>query len=256
MKKIFIILLINAMSVHISNSQTLCQQIENAYNVLDSVSYIEDIIFSYREDLSEKYGVDESLSYNEDLGKNWEKILAMQVQSIRLVNDINDSVRRRNINDSLSRIRSKIWAEKSYTEFISEIRNNSIYPVYYVLNLVSKDGQTLQVDIGKLVFNLFYFDKHFNLKFFILVENGEYVHDDTYYRSSIPTAYTSGMAKKAIKGFKKILRKNPKYLLYCNQFEGANTILYVLNDKIYVYRIIQMEEYELSDYIKEFGINE
>jgi len=31
-----------------------------------------------------------------------------------------------------------------------------------------------------------------------------------------------------------------------------NTIMYVLNDKVYVYRIAQMREYELVDYIRRF----
>ena len=50
MKKMFLFLLLSAMFVPVSDSQTLIQQIENAYNTLDSVSYIEDIILSYRGD--------------------------------------------------------------------------------------------------------------------------------------------------------------------------------------------------------------
>lgn len=50
------------------------------------------------------------------------------------------------------------------------------------------------------------------------------------------------------------MRKQPKYLLLCSELEGMNTILYMLNNKIYVYRIVQMQEYELSDYIEKFGI--
>ena len=52
--------------------------------------------------------------------------------------------------------------------------------------------------------------------------------------------------------YKKILRKSPKYLLNCDSLEGGNTIWYVLNDEIYVYRIIQMKEYKLDDYVKKF----
>ena len=40
--------------------------------------------------------------------------------------------------------------------------------------------------------------------------------------------------------------------MYCYDLEQMNTILYMLNDKIYVYRISQLEEYEFNDYIKEF----
>jgi len=48
------------------------------------------------------------------------------------------------------------------------------------------------------------------------------------------------------------MRKKPQYLLYSSELEGMNTILYMLNDKIYVYRIIQMKEYELSEYLKKY----
>jgi len=48
------------------------------------------------------------------------------------------------------------------------------------------------------------------------------------------------------------MRKKPQCLLYSSELEGMNTILYMLNDKIYVYRIIQMKEYELSEYLKKY----
>jgi len=50
------------------------------------------------------------------------------------------------------------------------------------------------------------------------------------------------------------MKKRPKYLLFCYALDGMNTILYVLNDEIFVYRITEMEEYELNDYLKKFGI--
>ena len=46
------------------------------------------------------------------------------------------------------------------------------------------------------------------------------------------------------------MRKHPKYLLFCPDLEGMNTILYVIDNDVYVYRIIQMQVYKLDDYIK------
>jgi hypothetical protein len=277
------------MFVHISNSQTLIQQIEDAYSALDSTSYIENIILSYKEDklkliretedsmlklqgvynnmdsiqrqntldsVMERYNIIvSSLSYREDLTKKkvWEKIFVTdgKARADAYLN-IADSIQKRNTLNSLSRNFSKISIERDYSMFISAIKDK---PVHYVLNLIQKDEQTLQVDTGKLSFNLFYFDKRNKLDFFVIVENGVYVHNDTYYRASIPTAYTRKIAQNAPKVFRKIMQKNPKYLLYCSELEGINAILYVLNDKIYVYRIAQMKEYKLCDYIKQIGIN-
>jgi len=42
MKKILMLLLTNVTFVHVLNSQTLIQQIEEAYSALDSISYIEN----------------------------------------------------------------------------------------------------------------------------------------------------------------------------------------------------------------------
>jgi hypothetical protein len=289
MKNILAILLINAMSVHVSGSQTLIQQIENAYNALDTASYIENVILSYKKDklkgiretqdvmlefrgiynnmdsirrqntldcVMERYNTwVSSLSYREDLTKRqtWEEIHATYMKSIAYAYlNIDCSIQKHNIIDSISKDFSKISIERDYSMFISAIKDKS---VRYVLNLVPKEEQTLQVDTGELAFNLFYFDRRNKLDFFVIVENGIYVHDDTCYRVAIPTAHTRKIARNAPEVFGKIMRKNPEYLLYCHKLEGMNTILYVLNDKIYVYRIAQMKEYELSDYLKNFPIS-
>ena len=115
------------------------------------------------------------------------------------------------------------------------------------MNLIPQDKKTLQVDTGKLPFNLFYLGKHSKNNFYVFVHNGEYAYgQDTYPTVSRP------IGKNIRKVLRKIMRKQPKYLLFCPELEEMNTILYVLNDKIYVYRVAQMKEYELSDYFKHF----
>ena len=104
--------------------------------------------------------------------------------------------------------------------------------------------------ILKLAFNLFYFDKNYKGDLYIYCgEDGEYWRSYSFY----PT-FSRVIAKNAPKAFRKIMRKKPKYLLLCDELEGMNTILYVLNDKIYVYRIVEMKEYELSDYFEKFPL--
>ena len=46
------------------------------------------------------------------------------------------------------------------------------------------------------------------------------------------------------------MRKQPKYLLFCPDLEGMNTILYVINNEVFIYRIVEMEKYKLDYYMK------
>ena len=138
--------------------------------------------------------------------------------------------------------RSKILNTPSIKQF--EYKMKSGTPLY-VLNLKLKDGQTLQVDTGKLAFNLFYFDKRCKGSLYVYCNDGEYSWKDSGYRT-----FSRKHARKAPKAFRRIMRKHPKYLLFCPDLEGMNTILYVINNEVYVYRIIQMKKYKLDDYMK------
>ena len=281
MRKIFLILLTNVMFVPISNSQTLIQQIENAYNALDSVSYIENVILSYKEYLLKSNREAEDLklelrgvynnmdsiqrqntldsimgkrdtiilSYREDLleQKVWKEIDASFGKAIaNAYLNLDGSIQRQNILDSIARVSSKTRMERRYSMFVSAIKDK---PVHYVLNLIPQDDQTLQVDTSKLAFNLFYFDKDYKGGLYVYCKDGQYSYQDDRYRT-----FSRQLGVNAPKVFRKIMQKQPKYLLYCSELEGMNTILYMLNNKIYVYRIIQMKEYELDDYIKKFWI--
>ncbi len=240
MKTIYIMLLINSLFIHTLTSQTLVQQIEHSYNSLDTTSYIEDI----------------KLSFREEMEKGCKEIdnITLELKMSRPFYKNTDSVKKQKLTDSLMRditLNSKIWIEKECKKFISAIKDK---PAHYILNLTFEKHEQpnkqicLQTDTSKLPFNLFYFDKHSNVKFYVLVDSGKYSG-----RGSRYITYSKLFGENAPKVFKRILHKNPKYLLYCRQFEGMNTILYVLNDKIYIYRIVQMKEYELDDYIKKFS---
>ena len=237
MKKIFIILLVNNLLVHTLIGQTLIEQIANSYNLLDPVSYIEDIILSYREDLVIR-------QKEADSGTTLDKL------EFRPTYHHLGSIQRQNIIDSLMgnmSLRSKTWIDESTNSFISAVKDN---PVHYVLNLtLEKHDQHsfFQPDTSKMQFNLISFDKHFNPQFYVYVVWGKFVE----YHDFFPT-FSKRAGKNVPKIYKKILRKNPQYLLNCDNLEGGNTIWYVLNDEIYIYRILQMKEYELNDYLKKF----
>lgn len=108
MKKMFLFLLLSAMFVPVSDSQTLIQQIENAYNTLDSVSYIEDIILSYRGDWVIRY-------------KGYEE----RVDLLTALDYFDSIPRQKQIIDSLWEnltLRSKTTIEEQINEFSDIVR--------------------------------------------------------------------------------------------------------------------------------------
>ena len=115
----------------------------------------------------------------------------------------------------------------------------------YVLNLKLKDKQTLQVDTSRLAFNLFYFDKRCKGRLYVYCDDGEYSGLDSRYRT-----FSRRLGRNAPKVFRKIMRKQPKYLLFCSELEGMNTILYVIYNDVYVYRIAEMQKHKLRHYMK------
>lgn len=239
MKRLFIILLISSLFINNLNCQTLIQQIEYAYSVLDSISYIENIVLSFTKVIEKQQN---------EMDKTTLELYGFDYDSM-------DIIQRHDALDSINYVRENskyVQTERTenmysqINQFGDKIRVRT--PVY-VLNLIPKNDRTLQVDTGKLSFNLFYFDKNYRGDLYIYCKEGEYSWQDVRYRT-----FSKKLGVNAPKVFRKIMQKQPKYLLYCSELEGMNTILYVLNSNVYIYRIIQMQEYKLSDYIEKFGI--
>lgn len=236
MKKTSILLLINSIFIHSIFGQALVQRIEDTYDVLDPIPYSERIIDLFKEQVSKEI--------------NEMSDVMLEIRGI----DYNklDSLRKQNMIDSImgKNRYSKALIEDRTKWFATYIRGKA---AHYVLNLnidtCSNNQIYLLPDTSCLPFNLFYFDKRSNVKFFVLVDNGQISHYDSNYRT-----FSEPIGKNIRKVFRRIQRKNPKYLLFSYDLEQMNTILYMLNDKIYVYRILQMEEYEINDYIKKFVI--
>ncbi len=236
MKKTSILLLINGIFVHSIFCQALVQNIEATYDILDSIHYSESIIDLFREQVSKEI--------------NEMNDVILEIRGI----DFNklDSLRKQRMIDSImgKNNYSKALIEDRTNWFATNIRDKS---VNYVLNLNIETCSNNQVyilpDTSCLPFNLFYFDKRSNVKFFVLVDNGEISHYDTNYRT-----FSTSISKNNRKVFRKIRKENSKFLLFSYDLEQMNTILYLLKDKICVYRISQMEKYELNDYIKKFVI--
>ena len=210
----------------ILSGQTLTDQIEHAYSSLDSVSYIDDIILSY--------------------GKQKDKRMQESFRSVvRMRSKDKDSsdVRKQNISMYLKYFADcELSVARGIKSFESDVKFRT--PVY-VLNLKLKDDRTLQVDTGRLAFNLFYFDKKYKGSLYVYCDDGEYSWQDSYFRT-----FSQKIGDNAPTVFRKIMHKHPKYLLFCPDLEGMNTILYVIDNDVYIYRIAQMQKYKLEDYMK------
>ena len=226
MKRVYLIFIMSNLLFCISNAQTLIEQIERAYSALDSASYINKIVLSYAK----------SLEKNEE--ETYKLLYAPDSDSMKVAQWFNrtDSMYLKYLQ------KNKILNEPAIRHFENEVKSGM--PLY-VLNLKLKDKQTLQVDTGRLAFNLFYFDKRCKGRLYVYCYDGKYGwHEDGYRTFSRP------LGRNAPIVFRRIMRKQPKYLLFCPDLEGMNTILYVINNEVFIYRIVEMEKYKLDYYMK------
>lgn len=210
------------------HAQTLIEQIEQAYNSLDSTAYINEMVMSYAKYLKKEQE------------ENYQLFLELSGTP--------DSTGVYHRNERVDRMYSKFLTESeiSNVQYLKRFENTlKTSSPTFLLNLKMKDDQTLQVDTGRLAFNLFCFDKKYEGDLYVYCDDGEYSWDDARYRT-----FSKKFGKNAPKVFRRIMRKHPKYLLYCTEWESMNAIFYLLNNEIYVYRIIEMQEYTLDDYVK------
>ena len=229
MKRVYLIFIMGSLFFYMSNAQTLIEQVERAYSALDSTSYIDNIV----------------LSYSKSLEKGHKETFKLLVDMCSSGVDSLDVAQKQHIADSVYleyfKDEKKLDAQKTKS-FESEIKSKT--PLY-VLNLKLKDKQTLQVDTGRLAFNLFYFDKRCKGRLYVYCDDGEYSWNDGRYRT-----FSRPLGRNAPIVFRRIMRKQPKYLLFCPDLEGMNTILYVINNEVFIYRIVEMEKYKLDYYMK------
>lgn len=103
----------------------------------------------------------------------------------------------------------------------------------------------LLLDDSRYPFDLYCYDDKFNPRFFVYFNKDELDNFGNAYQT-IELKYSKQL-KAAIK---RILKKKPKHILF--SYFLPNSILYVKDDKILVYRVIQKEVYELDNYVSKF----
>lgn len=168
-----------------------------------------------------------------------------QLDSVTYLNNLKDAIRgsstyffEKPTEDTVNRINEKI--------------KNGIngYNIKFVLR-VDLDTSSLNsnnyllLDDSTYPFDIYCYDDKFNPRFFVYFNKNELDNFGNGYQS-IEVKY----AKKLKGAIKRILKKNPKHILF--SYFLPNSILYVKDDKILVYRVIQKEVYELDDYVSKF----
>ena len=106
----------------------------------------------------------------------------------------------------------------------------------------------IKIDTCKFKYDMYFFNKKFyrTKSLFIECSDGKYdVEFTEVYRT-----FNYDYAKKLKYAYRKIMKMHPTYLLDCICL--PNTILYAKNEKIYVFRVMQSEIYELDKYINNF----
>ena len=230
MKKMLLTFLLSGTFVYMLPGQTLVQQIEEAYSSIDTCSYLDNLLASCKG----YYTI-------------WSNG-AHEWTDLAIIEDQLDSLPRQ------GKVIDSLWVTLSpYSKTFVEGKMGKIKSIArdhaptFLLNLLLQADNTLQEDTGKLPFNLFYFDEKCKGDLYVFCEDGEYSCHDSYYRT-----FSRCLGRNAPKVFRRIMKKQPDYWLYCYALEWMNTILYMKDRRIYVYRICEMKEYELDEYLTKF----
>lgn len=229
MKRMLLTFLMGCLCFCTSFGQTLLDQIEHAYSGLDSAAYVEHVIVSYAKWLDKQ---------DEEAYQMLWDIFSKHEGSER-----GDEDRMKIDSAYLETLKEGVVKNtENIDRFTYLLRHEN--PMF-VLNLSLKDKNTLQVDAGTPTFHLFCFGKKYKGGLYVYCDKGEYS-----WQEGLVSTDWNDLKKVAPKVFRKIMRKHPKYLLFCEDLEGLNTLLYVVGKDVYIYRMIQMKAYKLDEYMK------
>lgn len=168
-----------------------------------------------------------------------------ELDSIQYLNDLNEAVFQSVIRDFGEPLEDHI------KERTNSIRNGiSGQTIKFVLN-VEIDTAKLYTDSCLIIkdfrfnFNIYCYDSKLNPTYYVFfVDNQLDIYGTIY-----PT-YSKRYAKQVKFAIRQIIGKDPQYILECAHL--PNTILYVKDDNIFVYSVLQKEIYQLNDYVAKF----
>jgi len=143
-----------------------------------------------------------------------------------------------------------------------ELKKNEIVPMV-TIQFINTDSFSFNDDIynyitidSVIVFTLAIIDKKMKVKAF-----ANFFDDICYYELD-KEPFENIIVKIRLKQIiKNIYKKKPELILYCDALRGCkgfcgpcdyNGFMFVKNGKLYVYRVVEKDIYELNEYIKRF----
>jgi len=165
----------------------------------------------------------------------------------------------KNVNDYFV-LDNKIWGRDKYgiPPQKIEFHKEEIVPML-TIQFVNTDSFNYSDDIynyitidSSIVFTLACVDKRMNVKAFAHFFDGV----NGYWNIEKIFQYRNFFKEKKLNHIiKNINKQKPELILYSkvlSDFHDNNGFLYIKNGKIYVYRVIEKDIYELNDYIRKF----
>lgn len=195
-------------------SQTLSEQIISQYEKLKKTEYCERLIDAYK---------------NDELA-----LLERSIQE-HIALDIEDSISFKN--------KCLLRCDKKNIRFTNMV--NQPKP-YFVLKLSLLNNQFI-VDTSALNFDLYWFGKEYGSKGQSIVvdlipKTIAVCNDKCFY-----VAFSNMMTKRAVRAMRKILKKNPDYIMSCYDIW---VLPYMIDNEIYVYDLVSMKEYKMDYYMQ------
>lgn len=226
--KIFLVIFL-MLCIHLSTqarTDSLVAQIKEQYAFLDKKSYCRNLIERYKSEQQLKSAILNS-------GSDAEVVNAFnfgyKAADSDFIHFVADGIRR----TWRSNPEFYVWNTQDFERLIATPNP------HYVLRLNVKDGQ-IKIDSSTLKFNIFWIDGNDIRSYKSII-----VLDGQIYTEDCPWAFILNRVRR--RAAKHISRRKPTYILSC---EGIGGVMYMLNDKIYVYDIATNSDYELDDFIK------
>ena len=203
----------------------LVAQIRKQYALLDSMSYKNLLIETYKQTQYDRMNILINGSDNEVVRQF---CFGYEDKDTADIHNAADWVRQHTTIDTTH-------CDNLTNQFVEKINRPN---PYYVLKLEVSNGE-VYIDTSKLKFDLMWIDEGRGAS--ILVEQEQI----NYYDCFFPAQMSSKRIKKAMRA---VLKEKPDYFLSSNKIPG---LIYVSRNTIFVYCLFDMKKYELNHYVSQ-----